>query len=130
MNPKETERDSSMGGIEDIDPRTRERMDRMMNGEDTDDDEWSDADIFDSEIAPQARTAPATDIFEAQTTDPIQDTSDLWETAEDQPHEADNTHGNTANYTCKHGKIKYDCKDCGSSRFCTHGRRKADCREC
>jgi hypothetical protein len=90
MNPKETDSDFSVGGLDDADEHTRARQIRVMLGEDTD-DEWSDAETFDSEIATSACTAPTTDIFEAECTAHTIDTSDLWETGEEPAHEANNT---------------------------------------
>ena len=34
------------------------------------------------------------------------------------------------NYRCKHGKIKYTCKDCKGSQICKHGRIKYTCLDC
>ena len=31
---------------------------------------------------------------------------------------------------CVHGRFKYQCKDCGGSRFCIHGRQKYQCKDC
>ena len=31
---------------------------------------------------------------------------------------------------CKHGRRRYDCKDCGGSGICEHGRRRSNCKEC
>uniref|UniRef100_A0A0G4FTX4 Uncharacterized protein n=1 Tax=Chromera velia CCMP2878 TaxID=1169474 RepID=A0A0G4FTX4_9ALVE len=31
---------------------------------------------------------------------------------------------------CRHGRKKYDCKECGGKGICEHGHRKRDCKEC
>ena len=31
---------------------------------------------------------------------------------------------------CKHGRRRYDCKDCGGSGICEHGRERRTCKEC
>ncbi len=33
-------------------------------------------------------------------------------------------------YECEHGKIKYDCRECGGSNFCVHDRQKKTCKDC
>lgn len=31
---------------------------------------------------------------------------------------------------CQHGKQRHHCRECGGSGFCVHGKRKARCKEC
>ena len=31
---------------------------------------------------------------------------------------------------CIHEKRKYDCKECGGSKYCSHGKCKSYCKEC
>ena len=31
---------------------------------------------------------------------------------------------------CEHGRIRYQCKECGGSSICEHGRRRTICKEC
>ena len=33
-------------------------------------------------------------------------------------------------WCCKHGRIKYTCKECGGHGICEHGKRKSRCKEC
>ena len=31
---------------------------------------------------------------------------------------------------CEHGRVKYQCKECGGSAICEHGRQQSKCKEC
>ena len=31
---------------------------------------------------------------------------------------------------CEHGRIRYNCKDCGGGSICEHGRIRSQCKEC
>ena len=33
-------------------------------------------------------------------------------------------------YFCKHGKYKYQCRECKGSQICPHNKRKPQCKEC
>ena len=32
--------------------------------------------------------------------------------------------------TCKHGRRRSRCKDCGGNQICEHGRRRSQCKDC
>src|SRR4051794_4769148 len=38
--------------------------------------------------------------------------------------------GNTARKHCEHGRLRYNCKECGGKGICMHGRRRVICKEC
>ena len=137
MNPKETDSDTAGGGLEDADEYTRSRQIRVAQGDDTDTStdigiEWSDSEIFESEIARSARTAPITD------------TSNLWVPMETPTHTASDgsaeitdsagaaqvTSKRAPENKCSHGKRKNYCKKCGGSQICQHGKCKSQCKEC
>ena len=44
--------------------------------------------------------------------------------------DAENRTAKYLKYLCKHGKYKYQCKECGGSQICPHNRLKYQCKEC
>lgn len=34
------------------------------------------------------------------------------------------------NYSCTHGRIKYQCRECGGQSLCEHGYQKTQCKKC
>ena len=43
---------------------------------------------------------------------------------------AENRTAKYLKYLCKHGKYKYQCKECGGTQICPHNRQKSRCKEC
>ena len=52
------------------------------------------------------------------------------------PHKGPCEHGVKQRSSCKvcsacpHGKVRYQCKECGGAGICEHGRRRSQCKEC